>query len=389
MSAPGTARERRAPAATALAPRSLDDLETPAAVVDPARVRANARRAADYATAHGMTWRPHTKTHKSRAVGRIQLEAGARGLTVATPREAEVMADLTDDLLLAYPPVGATKLARIAALPSSVELTVALDSGEALEGLARAAASAGRSVGVLVEADLGMRRVGVQTSEEVLALARRTRQLDGVHYRGILFYPGHIRSEQAGQDAALAELSRRVSALIDALGDADLAPAAVSGGSTPTFWRSHEIDGVTEIRAGTLIFNDREQVEMGAATWDDCAYTILATVVSTAVPGQAVVDAGSKALSKEGRGLAATAGASGTFGALLDRPEVTLSGLSEEHGILDLSGTAWRPRVGDRVRVVPNHVCVSANLQDALWAWDGERLDRWEQEARGRGPWTT
>ena len=168
------------------------------------------------------------------------------------------------------------------------------------------------------------------------------------------------------------------------LGTADLAPAIVSGGSTPTFWGSHEIAGVTELRAGTLIFNDREQVSMGAASWEDCAYSVLATVVSTSVPGQAVVDAGSKALTKEGRILGPTGT---TYGALLDRPEVTVSGLSEEHGILDLSGTSWRPRVGDRVRIVPNHVCVSANLQDALWAWDGERLERWEQEARGREPW--
>jgi D-serine deaminase-like pyridoxal phosphate-dependent protein len=120
---------------------------------------------------------------------------------------------------------------------------------------------------------------------------------------------------------------------------------------------------------------------MGAADWTDCAYSILATVVSTAVSGQAVVDAGSKALSREARGPGAT------YGALLDRPEVTVSGLSEEHGILDLSRTGWRPSVGERVRIVPNHVCVSANLQDALWAWDGSRLERWEQEARGRGPW--
>lgn len=382
MSAAGGLRERRAQTTAPDAPRSLDELETPTAVVDPARVRANARRAADYALAHGLGWRPHTKTHKSRAVGRIQLEEGARGLTVATPREAEVMADVADDLLLAYPPVGASKLARILSLPLPVDLTVALDSAEALEGLAAAAAAAGRSVGVLIEIDLGMHRVGVQSAAEVRTLAARARALDGVEYRGVLFYPGHIRSEQAAQDQALGELSRRVRELVQVLGDAGLAPRVVSGGSTPTFWRSHEIEGITEVRAGTLIFNDREQVGMGAASWDDCAYTVLATVVSTAVPGQAVVDAGSKALAKEGRVQGAT------FGALLDRPDVTVSGLSEEHGILDLSRTAWRPRVGERVRIVPNHVCVSANLQDALWAWDGERLERWEQEARGRGPWS-
>jgi D-serine deaminase-like pyridoxal phosphate-dependent protein len=363
-------------------PQGLDDLETPAAVVDPRLVFANARRAADYALAHGLAWRPHTKSHKSRAVGRIQLASGARGLTVATPREAEVMGDLTDDLLLAYPPVGASKLERIVELPEGVDLVVALDSHTALEALADAATAHGRSVGVLIEVDVGMRRVGVQTPEEARGLAARARELDGVEYRGILFYPGHIRVHRDEQDAPLGELSAAIARLLEVLGNADLTPRMVSGGSTPTFWRSHEIAGVTELRAGTLIFNDREQVSMGAASWADCAYSVLATVVSTAVPGQAVLDAGSKALTKEGR----VGGA--TYGALLDRPDVTVSGLSEEHGILDLSGTRWRPRVGERVRIVPNHVCVSANLQDALWAWDGDRLERWEQEARGRSPWS-
>jgi D-serine deaminase-like pyridoxal phosphate-dependent protein len=382
MSTPAGLRDPRVGGARrAIGPQSLDELETPAAVVDPRLVRANARRAADYARAHGLAWRPHTKSHKSRAVGRIQLEAGASGLTVATPREAEVMADVTDDLLLAYPPIGASKLERILGLSAPVDLVVALDSEVALEALAEAAAAAGRTVGVLIEMDVGMRRVGVQSAADVRTLAARARVLDGVEYRGLMFYPGHIRSHRDEQDQALTELSSRVAELLDVLGSADLTPAVVSGGSTPTFWRSHEVPGLTELRAGTLIFNDREQVSMGAASWADCAYSVLATVVSTAVPGQAVVDAGSKALTKEGRV------GSPTYGALLDRPDVTVSGLSEEHGILDLSATSWSPRVGERVRIVPNHVCVSANLQDALWAWDGDRLERWDQEARGRGPW--
>jgi D-serine deaminase-like pyridoxal phosphate-dependent protein len=165
---------------------------------------------------------------------------------------------------------------------------------------------------------------------------------------------------------------------IDALASAGLAPEVVSGGSTPTVWNSHRVAGLTEVRAGSCIFNDRESVSHGSAAWEDLAYTVLATVVSTAVPGQAVVDAGSKALSKEVRSD------DGSFGALLDRPEVVVSALSEEHGVLDLSKSSWKPRVGERVRVVPNHVCVSVNLQDRLLALDGSSLDVWELEARGR-----
>ena len=357
---------------------ALDSLETPVAVIDPERVRRNAERVARYLDEHGLGWRPHVKTHKSLRVARIQTEAGARGLTVATPREAEVMSEVSDDLLLAYPPVGESKLRRLMALPERVRLAVALDSSEVLAGLSRAAAGAGRTVDVLVELDVGLRRVGVPTPGHAVALAERVARAPGVRYRGLMFYPGHIRVARDRQDEDLARLNALLEATYRALGDAGLPPEVVSGGSTPTLWRSHEIGGLTEVRAGSCIFNDRESASVDAAGWDDVAYTVLATVVSTAVPGQAVVDAGSKALSKEPRG------GDGTFGVLLDRPEVPLTSLSEEHGVLDLSASTWRPRVGERVRVVPNHVCVSVNLQELLVAWDGASLERWPLEGRGR-----
>ena len=143
----------------------------------------------------------------------------------------------------------------------------------------------------------------------------------------------------------------------------------------------HEIPGLTEIRPGTCIYNDRDAVAQGAAEPADCAYTVLSTVVSTAVPGRAAVDAGSKALAKEARGGAG-------FGVLLDRPDVPVIALSEEHGMLDLSRTSWRPAVGDRVRIVPNHVCVSVNLQDRILAVEGDLVEAWPLEARGRGPYS-
>jgi D-serine deaminase-like pyridoxal phosphate-dependent protein len=363
-------------------PRTLDDLETPAAVVDVDRMRANLARVGGYTRAHGLAWRPHAKTHKIAALAAEQVAAGAVGVTVATPREAEVMATAADDLLLAYPPVGAPKLARLMALPSRVRLIVGLDSAEALRGLAEAARRAGRRVGVLVEIDAGMHRVGVQTPEQAVALAREAASLDGIDYRGIMYYPGHVRVPPDQQDALIAGLSSTIARFVDALTAAGLAPEVVSGGSTPSFWRSHEIAGTTEVRPGTSIFNDRTTAWVGACGWDEIAYSVLATVVSTAVPGQAVVDAGAKALARDplpndGPGL----------GALLDRPEVEVKSVSEEHGILDLSRTDWRPRVGDRVRVVPNHVCVSVNLQETLWGVRGdEMVAAWPVEGRGRAP---
>jgi D-serine deaminase-like pyridoxal phosphate-dependent protein len=147
-------------------------------------------------------------------------------------------------------------------------------------------------------------------------------------------------------------------------------------------WRTHEMSDVTEMRPGTYIFNDRTTAEIGACSIEDCALTVLATVVSTAVPGQAVIDAGAKALGREPiRGVSGEG-----FGALLDEPGVTVKSMSEEHGMLDLSRSDWRPRVGDRVRVVPNHVCIVVHLADyAFGVRDGAVVSSWPVAARGRG----
>lgn len=362
-------------------PVSLDDVETPIGYLDLERVRANARRMAAYAAAHGLGWRPHIKTHKSTAVARLQIEAGARGLSVATLREAEVMSALTGDLLLAYPPVGRSKLDRLVGLPRHVDMKVALDSHGVLSALSERSAAGGRTVGVLVEVDMGLGRVGVQSPEAAVALAREADRLPGVEFRGVLFYPGHIRTPPSEQATALAALAERLATVLGALADAGLPAGIVSGGSTPTAWNSHLVPGMTEIRPGSGIFYDKEALEIGVAGLDDVAYTVLATVVSTSVPGRAVVDAGSKSLTKEARGAA-------NFGFLMDHPEVPLAALSEEHGVLDVSRSSWVPVIGERVRIVPNHVCVSVNLQDALLAVDGGVHTLLPLEARGRAPWT-
>ncbi|HET7233179.1 MAG TPA: alanine racemase [Longimicrobium sp.] len=363
-------------------PRQIDTLETPAAIVDVDRMHANLRRAAEYTRAHGLAWRPHAKTHKVPALAAQQVRAGAVGVTVATAREAEVMATAVDDILLAYPPVNPGTLARVMALPEHVRLGVALDSPEALRALAAAARGRGRRVGVLVEFDAGMHRVGVQTPDEAVTLATLAAELNGVEFRGLMFYPGHVRTRIDTQDAALGELADTVARFVDAAARCGLKPHVVSGGSTPTFWRSHEVGAATEVRPGTNIFNDRTTFAVGACAWDQIAYSVVATVVSTSRPGQVVIDAGAKALARDplptdDPGL----------GALLDRPEVTVRSVSEEHGILDLSQTDWRPRVGDRVRVVPNHVCVSVNLHERLYGVrDGDVVEEWEVSGRGRAP---
>ena len=363
--------------------RTLDDLLTPAAIVDLDRMEANLNRMATYTRNAGVALRPHTKTHKTPEFAAEQIKRGAVGVTVATLREAEVMSAVADDILLAYPPVGAQKLKRLFELPDHVQMTVGLDSLEALQGLEAAARSHDRSIGVLVEIDAGMHRVGVAAPAQTLALARAVTESDILEWRGLMFYPGHIREHVSEQDAAIDQLNHTLDDHLAALAAENLIPAVISGGSTPAAFQSHKIGAITEVRPGTYIFNDRTTAAVGACAWDDCAYTVLATVVSTSVAGQAVVDAGSKALSREDiRGADAPG-----FGQLLHRSEVVVKALSEEHGLLDLSRTNWRPKVGERVRIIPNHVCVSVNLHERLYGLRGDRIEAsWLIRARNWSP---
>jgi D-serine deaminase-like pyridoxal phosphate-dependent protein len=375
--APSPARKR-----VRTAPTLVTELETPAALVDLDRLATNLSRMAEYCALHGLALRPHVKTHKSPRIAAEQLRMGAVGLTCATTRELEVMADTCADLLLAYPLVGAAKTRRVLQLPRDVNLTIALDSLAAVEALADVAEAMQRAIGIYVEVDLGMHRVGVGTPDEAVALARRVASLPPLVYRGIAFYPGHVREHVSGQDASLGRLRGDLERLVAALGDAGLPPPVVSGGSTPAAWRMHEVPAVTEVRPGTYVYNDRATAELGACGWDDCAFTVLATVVSTAVTGQAVVDAGSKALGRE----PLPAGDAFGFGVVLDHADVLVTRMSEEHGILDLRRTSWKPSVGDLVRIVPNHVCVVVHLNDVIHGVRSDVVESsWPVTARGRG----
>lgn len=358
----------------------FEELETPIPVVDLDVMERNLDRMAAYAHKHGLHLRPHTKTHKSPWIAAEQIRRGAIGLTCATPREAEAMGAVSSDILLGFPAVGG-KAKRIAAIPKSVDVTVSLDSEIALIDLAAAAHSAGRSVGVYVELDLGMHRVGVSSAEQAAELATLVTQTRPLEYSGIAFYPGHIRDNVGDQGPSLEMLSARLEEALDVMDTFGVRHPVVSGGSTPTVWRSHQIRGMTEIRPGTYVFNDRTTAMIGACDWSDCALTVLATVISTAVDGQAVIDAGTKSLGREPiRGVAGEG-----FGSLLEHPEVTVRGMSEEHGILELKDSDWKPEVGERVRVIPNHVCIVVHLFDEIVGIRGGSVEkRWPVEARGR-----
>ena len=261
-------------------------------------------------------------------------------------------------------------------------LTVALDSPQAIAEIGHAAAEAGREVSVYVELDLGMHRVGVPRVEEAIALAGRVRDHPALDFAGIAFYPGHVREHVGDQDAKLRTLSGALAAALEQFKAAGIEVRVVSGGSTPTLWRTHEIEGITEFRPGTYVYNDRTTAALAACDLDDCALTVLATVISTAVPGQAVIDAGCKSLGRE-----PMLGVDGEgFGQLLEHPDVRVQRLSEEHGVLDLSSSAWQPQVGERVRVIPNHVCIVVHLNDVVHGVRNGALEAsWPITARGRG----
>jgi D-serine deaminase-like pyridoxal phosphate-dependent protein len=362
---------------------NIYDLDTPAMIVDLDIMERNLQRVAAYARDHQLRLRPHAKTHKSPVLARRQIDLGAVGITVAKTGEAEVMlAAKPQDLLVAYPVIGTQKLQRLTKVAEQTRVTVALDSICAARSLSMAASAAGLSVGVLAEIDVGLHRVGVQPGPELLNLVRGVSELPGLSFEGITFYPGHIRAVEAGLDASVSELSKTVGTAVSCVEDGGFPVRIVSGGSTPALFRSHDVARLNEIRPGTYIFNDRNTVLIGACTFDDCAASVLATVVSTAVKGQVIIDGGSKTFSSDGSMAAADAPG---FGHFPDCREAILDRMNEEHGFVDISKSARKWAVGEKIRVIPNHVCVAMNLHEQVYGIRGDTVEEvWRVEARGK-----
>lgn len=361
---------------------SLSEIETPALVVDLDILDRNLRRVADYAGQHGLRLRPHTKTHKSVMLAKRQLELGAAGLTVAKVSEAEVMLGAEPaDLLVAFPIVGSGKLARLMEVARRTQVTVALDSLAAAQALCDAAGKAQVEIGVLVEFDAGLGRVGVAPGESLLDLARQVRALPHLEFRGLTFYPGHIKDLDAGGMQALAQLAELVAQIRADFDRAGIAVPIVSGGSTPTLFHSHEIAGLTEIRPGTYLFNDINTVSSGGCALEDCAASILATVVSAARPGHMILDGGSKTFSSDRPVNSSDV----TFGRIVEAPAARFHKMNEEHGFVDLTGVDRTFAVGDRVHVIPNHICVAVNLHERVYGIRGDRVEEiWNVDARGK-----
>jgi D-serine deaminase-like pyridoxal phosphate-dependent protein len=358
------------------------ELSTPALTIDLDTLDRNLNRMASSCREQGVGLRPHTKAHKTPEVGRMQLDRGAVGLTVAKVGEAEVMAAAgLDDILIAYPIFGRDKVDRIATLARDRNVLVSLDNDRTAEGLSRAAIEKGSTVGVLVEFDVGFHRCGLQPGPACAALARRIEKLPGLRFRGLMSFFGNVWGTEAERRAEARQVAEKVHRALEALEEARVPVEIVSGGSTPSAQFAHEISGLTEIRPGTYVYNDLNTFYQDACRLEDCAARVVTTVVSTAVPGRAIIDAGSKTFSSD----ALSSGSRAGHGLVIEAPDAPLIRLNEEHGHLDITKSSCSFRVGDVLTIVPNHVCTCVNMHDeAFLLRNDEVVGSWRIAARGK-----
>ncbi len=346
-----------------------EDLETPAVLVDLTVVEANIHRAQRLFDQLGKGFRPHIKTHKIPFLARLQLQAGAVGIACQKISEAEIFAaEDFDDILLCYNLLSPEKIAKARTLAERGQITVVADNSDVVRALSAGMAGSDTPLRVLVECDTGMGRCGVQSPEAARDLARLIADAKGLTFGGLMTYPkpdDEARVEvflSAARDLCLAET-----------GSCD----TISGGGTPTLAKAALTPIITEYRAGTYIYNDRSLIARGACSVADVALTVLATVISRPTADRAILDAGSKTLSSDLFGLQG-------YGLLPDYPEAVITGLSEEHGHVDLRLCPTRPKVGDKVQIIPNHTCPVSNLTDRVFFHrGGEVLRPADVAARG------
>jgi len=348
----------------------IQEFGTPCAVVDLGIVERNIAHLQALCDKAKLANRPHIKTHKSPLLASWQMEAGAIGITCQKLGEAEVMVRAgIKDILIATNIIGAAKSGKLAALLRDVSLKVCADNPTSLKAYAEAGSAADRSVTVVIECDTGQKRAGVATPNEAVVLAKIVQNSPWLEFGGLMFYPplDGWPATQKFFDTTQAGLS--------SLG---LVPKIISTGGTPNLKNLGLLDGATEHRSGTSIFNDRMMMAAGVANFEDCALTVYTTVVSRAEDTRGILDAGSKTLTPDTGGLDG-------FGLVLEHPKARIHKMAEEHGFIDISSCESRPSIGDIVRVVPNHVCVVVNMFDQLVAVRGNHIvDVIPIDARGK-----
>jgi D-serine deaminase-like pyridoxal phosphate-dependent protein len=348
----------------------IRDLETPAVTVRLDIMEDNIRRVQAHLDRHGVGNRPHVKTHKIPEIGKMQMAAGAIGITVQKVGEAEVFADagVADDVLLTYNIVGRAKTDRLMAVATRVRrLAVVLDNEVVARGLSEAGVRHGVDVRFLVECDTGFGRNGVQSPQAAFDLARLAMSLPRMDFQGLMTFPNRDPETRIFFERALA-----------LFGQAGIPVPVVSGGGTPALFGVDRFPMLTEHRAGTCVYNDAMVVASGTATWDNCAMRVRCTVVSRPAAARAILDAGTKVLTSDQYGMKG-------YGHVLEYPGAVVTALSEEHGTVDLAACPEQPRVGDVVHVVPNHCCVVSNMVDEVYGVRADRVEVvWPVTARGK-----
>jgi D-serine deaminase-like pyridoxal phosphate-dependent protein len=366
-------------------PRALGTESTPALVLDRDLLIANVAAMAERARTAGVALWPHAKTHKCAQIAGLQRQHGAAGITVATLAEAEYFAaEGFHDILLAYPPVGDWRLARLTDLARRARLRVVLDDAGVLAGLVEACRAAGVVVGYLWEVDCGTGRLGTAPGEATATAIAGAPGGPECPFEGLMTFGGHAyaAADDAELDRAADDERIALELSADALQAAGVDCPVRSAGTTPTAHRlrAGAAPSITEMRPGNYVFYDATQVALGLVGPAECALSVLATVIGRPDPRRVILDAGSKALSAE----RLTPRAPG-FGLVLGHPELTVERLYEQHAIV----SAVQPsqlRVGERVRIVPNHACTTANLhRRALVAQNDDVVDVWSIGAGGPG----
>lgn len=356
-----------------------DDHPTPSLVIHRPTVRDNLQRMQEYCNAHALRLRPHTKTHKSLWMADQQIALGASGLTVAKAGEARVMSHICRNILVAYPAVGTKRIRDLVAVARDAEVTVGIDSLEAALQLQSVAMQAGVTLGILIDLEVGFFRTGVLDTSSALALGHAIQSMSHLKFCGLMCFPGHLLPSSPPE--AWARYAESLQNIIEQFAESSIPVETVSGGSTPTAVASHRNPFLNEIRPGTYIYNDLNEVRLGVATLEQCAARVVATVVSVPSKRKFIIDAGSKTLSSDRNCVDDQSG----FGMVIEYPSAKITRLSEEHGevVLPENSEIPLPRVGERVSVIPNHICVCVNLQNSFYLLDSDSLIEYPVDARG------
>jgi D-serine deaminase-like pyridoxal phosphate-dependent protein len=347
----------------------IDDLETPALVVDLDRMEKNIRRMVKFTRECGVELRPHVKTHKVPDIAKMQLDAGSRGVCLQKVSEVEVFAwEGIDDIFLTNEVVVPEKLQRLASVAEKAHVGVAVDDLGVVMGMGRIFKERGSEADVYVDVDVGMHRCGLSDPAAAANLARAVSGQDGLVFKGLMGYEGNVNGAKSKAEqvrlagAAMSEITDAK----DAIEKAGMKVDSVSVGSSVSTWINAKHPAVTEVQPGMYIFNDHVLVDRGVATWEDCALTVVTTVMSKPAPNRAVVDAGSKAFNFD----------TGLFPVPLDRDGVRMTHFSEEHGWLELKGKGRDLKVGDRISFVPAHCCTTINQFEELSGVRKGKVDR-------------